>query len=159
MKAILFIPIVFAIVIGCCCASTPATNSSPTRTTHPTNKAYPTLWNSSPTRTAHPTYTTYPTDIPVQPNTNSSSGYVSLLGHIYSGVEVYYGANKAYGFQILGGVDDCSYFPSGQGIRVQYPDGTEEWKDREYLVSSGLFYIKDNDPAVDRMEWYIYNCP
>ena len=94
-----------------------------------------------------------------RPENTPHPNYVSLLGSIYSGVKVYYGANKAYGFVILGGVDDCSYFPSGGGIKVLYPNGSEEWKDRWYLVSSGIFFVREDDPALDRMDWYIYYCP
>ena len=54
---------------------------------------------------------------------------------------------------------DYSDFPSVQVLCVRYPDGTEEWKDRLSFVSSSRYFIRDNDPAVDRMEWYVYNCP
>jgi hypothetical protein len=50
--------------------------------------------------------------------------------------------------------------PSGRGVYVRYPDGTEEWKDRNYLVSSDLFFALESDPALSSFEWYEYfYCP
>jgi hypothetical protein len=114
------------------------------------------------TKTQHPTATPQPTPTkktsvtPNQSNNNQQSGYVSLLGRIYSGVKVYYGANKAYGFTILGGTSNCPAAPSGRAVLVEYPDGTREWKDRLYLASSDIYFAKANDPAIDKLEWYEY---
>ena len=91
-----------------------------------------------------------------------SPKYIPLSFFIRTDVEVYYGAGstKSYGFQILGGSEDCPSLPSGRGVYVRYPDGTDEWKDRNYLILSGLFFVLEDDPARSSFEWYEYaNCP
>lgn len=90
----------------------------------------------------------------------SSSGYVPIGGRIWTGEKVYYGngSNKAYGFEVLGGSENCSSMPSGRGVKVRFPSGSEEWKDRDYLISSGLFFVLGNDPALSAMQWYEYDC-
>lgn len=117
---------------------------------------------SDPIETIPIAPTTTPTSAPTSthaPSRTPSPTFIPLLGHIYAGVDVYYGINKAYGFEILGGVNDCDYFPSGQGVLVLYPNGSREWKDRWYLVSSGIFFVREDDPAIDSLEWRIYPCP
>jgi hypothetical protein len=50
--------------------------------------------------------------------------------------------------------------PSGRGIKVRYPDNTEEWKDRMAILTSGNFFVRADDPAVKALEWYVFNdCP
>ena len=117
------------------------------------------------TSSATPTVTPIPTNTPTETLTPTSTviptpGYLPILGRVWSGVKVYYGANKAYGFEILGGSEDCPSLPSGRGVLVQYPSGSKEWKDREYLISSGLFFVFSDDPALSDMLWYVYSsCP
>lgn len=116
---------------------------------------------STATNTLPPTNTPTITRTPLPSNTPSPR-YVPLIGKIWLGVKVYFGvgSEKAYGFEILGGSEDCPSLPSGRGIRVLYLDGTEEWKDREYLVNSGIFFVLDNDPAISKQEWFVYSfCP
>jgi hypothetical protein len=92
-----------------------------------------------------------------QPN---SPKYLPLLGKLYTGVKVYYGKLKAYGFEILGGSESCPTMPSGRGVYVLYPNGSEEWKDRLYLIGSDIFFVVEGDPAYTKMEWYEYpGCP
>ena len=86
---------------------------------------------------------------------------IGIFG-VFSGVKVYYGrgANKAYGFEILGGSGDCTIMPSGKGVKVRYPSGSEEWKDRDHIVLSDLYFYLDNDPAAKALLWYEYfDCP
>lgn len=89
----------------------------------------------------------------------NSPQYVSMLGAIWRGVKVYYGTGekKSYAFQILGGSEDCSSIPSGRGIKVLYEDGTVEWKDRQYILTSGIFFVVKGDPAIDAIEWEEYS--
>ncbi len=98
----------------------------------------------------------------LHPSPTPLPNFVPILGKIWTGVQVYYGkgASKAYGFEIRGGSEHCPSLPSGRGLRVRYPNGTEEWKDRDYIVGSGLFFVVAGDPAIDKMEWYVYSyCP
>ena len=79
---------------------------------------------------------------------------------MWTGAKVYYGKGqeKAYGFEILGGSEVCTIID--RGVYVRFPDGTKEWKDRSYLVTSGLFFVISDDPAIEQREWYEYtNCP
>ena len=78
-----------------------------------------------------------------------------MLANIWTGVKVYYGngAEKTYGFEILGG-GECSF---GKGVYVEYQDGTREWKSRDALLD-GPFYVRVDDPARTAWEWYEYEC-
>ena len=76
------------------------------------------------------------------------SSFIGLAFHVFNGVKVYYGYDKAYGFEVIGatGSGDCPIAPSGQGLFVKYPNGTQEWKDYDAMVYSGNYYIGANDP-------------
>ena len=111
-----------------------------------------------------PTPVSSKTPIPAKTSVPSSgeppeSQFIPIIGNIWTGVQVYYGSgsNIAYGFEILGGSENCPALPSGRGVKVRYPDGAEEWKDRDYLILSGLFYILANDPAISGGEWFVYS--
>ncbi len=98
----------------------------------------------------------------LHPSPTPLPNFVPILGNIWSGVKVYYGSGsqKAYGFEILGGSESCPSMPSGRGLRVRDPNGKEEWKDRDYIIMSGLFYLIEGDPALEKIEWYEYSpCP
>ncbi len=97
-----------------------------------------------------------------KPEVVSGVSYYPIFARIYSGVKVYYGAgsNKTYKFEILGISDDCPTIPSGRGVYVRYPDGSDEWKDRRYLITTDLFFVRQDDPALDKLDMYVYNnCP
>ena len=76
------------------------------------------------------------------------SSFIGLAIHVFNGVKVYYGYDKAYGFKVIGatGSGDCPIAPSGKGLFVEYPNGTQEWKDYDAMVYSGNYYIGANDP-------------
>jgi hypothetical protein len=88
---------------------------------------------------------------------SSESGWLSLSSHIYAGVRVYYGDSKTYGFEVLGGSEDCASLESGRGIKVRYEDGTVEWKDRRALITSDIYYVKASDPALDEEDWVVFS--
>jgi len=118
-----------------------------------------------PTSTAGQTNTPAPTDTPAPTNTpvpmpTDDQTWMPLLAHVYSGVKMYYGAGeeKAYGFEILGGNDNCPSMPSGRGLYVQYEDGTLEWKDRQAMVQSPYNFVRRDDPALEKIEWFEYPC-
>lgn len=85
--------------------------------------------------------------------------WLPLGGHIFAGVKVYYGTAKTYGFTILGADDTCSIAPSGQGVYVQFPDGSKDWKDRGYLLDAGIYYISVDDPHKSDYSNVSYQCP
>lgn len=116
--------------------------------------------NATPTKTPIPTRTAKPS--PTHTSAPMPPRYVPILGKIWRGVEVYYGtgSDKTYGFQILGGSEKCPSMPSGRGILVRYSNGTVEWKDRNYIVMSGIYFVREDDPAIRAMDWYVFpNCP
>lgn len=87
----------------------------------------------------------------------SDSGWLRLSSHIWTGVKVYYGDAKTYGFEVLGGSESCSSLESGRGIKVRYDDGTVEWKDRQALITSDNYFVKASDPALDKEEWHTFS--
>ncbi len=60
-------------------------------------------------------------------------------------------------WRLLGGSEDFDSLESGRGIKVVYPDGSVECKDRRTLVTSGNFFVKASDPALGREEWEVYS--
>ena len=90
-----------------------------------------------------------------QPTAAPAASYVPLFGHLYIGVKIYYGfgTNKTYGFEALGGSENCPSMSDGRGVLVRYPDGKTEWKDRMYLVGSGLYYVRRDDPKANDVQW------
>jgi hypothetical protein len=103
-----------------------------------------------------------PSAAPSFPAHTQTSKYSSPLAKVWTGVKVYYGSGseKTYAFEVLGGSSDCPSMPSGKGVKVKYSNGTEEWKDSDAIVLSGTFYVLSDDPAIKKMEWYVYkSCP
>jgi len=85
--------------------------------------------------------------------TSDSASYVSANGNIWTGVKLYYGENKAYAFEVLGGNDTVL---GGAEVRVRYPDGTEEWKSRDSIAQSGIYWVRADDPALKAQAWDVY---
>lgn len=91
-----------------------------------------------------------------KPSVNSTS-YISAGGNLWTGVKLYYGPKMMYVGEVLGG-NERYVDPSGQqmrGIKIRYPDGSSEWKNRS-AVNLGPWYVKADDPALVRQEWAIY---
>lgn len=131
----------------------------PTHTPKPTAIIKPSA-TPPPTRTPKPTRTPRSTAAPTEvkpPTLTPAPQLRPLLGAIWSGVTVY-DQNGSELFAILGGSDACTTLKAG--VYVQYPTGSKEWKDRSYLVTSGLFYALSDDPAIRNLAWYEYpGCP
>jgi hypothetical protein len=103
--------------------------------------------------TLRATSTKWPTGTPSAP-----ANYLPLLSHIYTNVKVYYGESKEYVFTIIGASEDCPIFPSGRGIYVQNPDGRMEWKDRNAILRSGLYFVRLEDPYINWGKIDFYDC-
>lgn len=91
-----------------------------------------------------------------------SSDFLPISSRIWTGVNVYYGTGSrvTYSFTVLGGSEDCPSLPSGRGVKVRLKNGSEEWKDRNELIFSGSFYVREDDPALSEMDWEVYSyCP
>ncbi len=125
-------------------------------------RTYETVLNAMPIK---PTIVTplIATEAPASTDTDLTVvQYLPLLGKIWAGVKVYYGssAQKAYGFEILGGSENCSAMPSGRGLKVRYQDGTIEWKDRNNILMSDIYFVRADDPAIKALDWYDFkDCP
>jgi hypothetical protein len=68
---------------------------------------------------------------------------------------LYYGPNRSYVFEVIGGNDNYRS-PSGttiRGLKVRYPSGNEEWKDRNHIISGDNYWVKANDPALQAERW------
>jgi hypothetical protein len=107
----------------------------------------------TPTSTQTETATVTPTKTltPTKTNTPGPS-YSNLLGQAWAGVKVYYGKGdeKTFTFTIVGFDFNCDRMPSGEGMLVEYTDGTLEWKDRRSITSSDFAFVRDDDPALDK---------
>lgn len=115
---------------------------------------------------------TIPTDTPLPINTLIPSETPDLYFLLYevkdyifdenrgaaSGVKVYLGELKTFVFEIIGG-GNCSLMPSGQGYLVRYPEGNEEWKDRQFMEESPNLFVLQNDIAIYIPKWVKASCP
>jgi hypothetical protein len=87
-----------------------------------------------------------------------SSEWRPALAHLWTGVKLYDSQSKQVVFEVLGG-NEKYLAPDGRrirGLKVKYPDGTVEWKDRDWIVDSGEFLVRADDPALQRKAWEIY---
>jgi hypothetical protein len=156
-RNIVILALVALVMLCCLCAIVSPRSPAPVPTATPAVTA-----TRTPAATQVPTSTPSPkptaTLAPPTPTATSDSGYVPMLGKVWRGVKVYYGTDKALGFEILGGVENCSLLPSGRGLRVRYPDGSEAWKDRNAIVDAGIYFARSDDPATRAMDWQVYPC-
>jgi hypothetical protein len=152
-KSKIYILIILVILAICLCGGLTSKSRSKisTQTQKTQSLAFPTgVYEHSSTATQNG-----PKD---KPSITFTPGMANMLGNIWSGTEVYYGDPPDVVFTILGGNDSCKLTPSNRGIYVEYPDGIREWKDRNYIITSGLFFVDQNDPAISKMEWLEYPC-
>jgi len=90
---------------------------------------------------------------------SQSDVWCEAPGNLWRGVKLYYGPTKFYVGEVLGGNDRYVSPLTGRhmrGVKIRYPDGSEEWKDRSAMIRDGRWFIKCDDPALARMEWRIY---
>ena len=87
----------------------------------------------------------------------TEDGYISASSHLYSGVKLYYGPSRNYVFDVIGGNDNHKG-PTGstmRGLKVRYPNGNEEWKDRDYIINGDKYWVKADDPALKSQQWQV----
>jgi len=90
-----------------------------------------------------------------QPPNSNEECWKKAGGNLWAGVMLYYGPSRMVVGTVLGG-NERYRSPSGdtfRGLKIRYPSGSEEWKDRN-AVNLGPWYIRCDDPALARMEWY-----
>ena len=76
---------------------------------------------------------------------------------MWTDVKIYYGPSHTYIFDIVGGNENYRT-PSGQtmrGVKVRYPNGNEEWKDRSNINLSGDYFVREDDPALAAQRWQV----
>jgi hypothetical protein len=85
----------------------------------------------------------------------TSDGYLPASAHLWTGVKIYFGEQRTYVFDVMGGNENY-VGPSGdkiRGLKVRYPNGNEEWKDRNALIGSDQYWVKAEDPALKAERW------
>jgi hypothetical protein len=90
-------------------------------------------------------------------NTSSSNSFLRASSNLWTGVKLYYGPNKEYVFDVVGGNDNYKS-NSGEemrGLLVKYPSGNMEWKDRNYIIKGDKYWVKNNDPALKEEKWMV----
>lgn len=86
-------------------------------------------------------------------STQSKTGCVFASGNFWSGVKLYQNSTCSEPFATVLGGNDRHQFADGvkRGVKVQYPNGSEEWKEREAMAR---FYVKGDDPAIESKQWF-----
>jgi hypothetical protein len=106
----------------------------------------------SPQKAASPSISSIPAA------SRGGSGWRPALAHLWTGVKLCDSNSHEFVFEVLGGSEKY-LAPDGRrirGLKVRYPDGTIEWKDRDWIVDSGQFVVRANDPALARQSWQEY---
>lgn len=83
----------------------------------------------------------------------SSVKWISLSTSMWTGVKVYTGNNKIYGFEVLGGSNNCKML-DGSGVMVRYNNDVTEWKSRKALRNEDVYFVREDDLALQKHEWY-----
>jgi hypothetical protein len=95
--------------------------------------------------------------------------YTSPDDKLYTGVRLYTWSvqqGMTYVCEVLGGNERYTDPASGQvfrAVKVRYPDGSEEWVDRQAIVGTmhnwrgGRVYVRTDDPALKRRRWRTYS--
>ena len=123
-RRILIISCVFFITACLCCPSSSSVVQSNLQNPTTTIKIQPTHQTPTARFIQNPT---------VSINIHPTIEFLPLAGHILADVKVYYGELRTYGFKIIGYANDCSSIGCERCIRVMYPEGNTEWKDRDYF--------------------------
>ena len=85
----------------------------------------------------------------------TADGYIPASSNLWSGVKLYNGDARSYAFEVLGGNENyqTASGASIRGVKVRYPSGSEEWKDRSYITGSDDYWVKSDDPALKAQKW------
>lgn len=89
---------------------------------------------------------------------SASNGWIKASTNIWTGVKIYYGPHKTYIGEVLGGNEKYVDPVTGRqfrGLKLIMYNGSIEWRERKD-IEIGKYYVKDNDPALKKMDWYIY---
>jgi len=85
----------------------------------------------------------------------ADADWVRASGNLWAGAKLYYGADRRYVAEVLGGNERYTDPLTGRtfrGLKVQYPDGHAEWKERNVVIS-GPWFVKADDPALAAERW------
>jgi hypothetical protein len=78
--------------------------------------------------------------------------------HLWTGVRLYYGAKRVYVGELLGGSEHYADPLTDErvpGLKIRAKTGRIEWTRRD-VVSSGPWFVRRDDPAVERRQWRTY---
>lgn len=100
------------------------------------------------------------TAAPARQFASPTQQWVRASGNLWAGEKLYFGPDPATRWlvgEVLGGNDRHTDPVTGQtyrGLKIRYPDGHSEWKERNAVIS-GAWYIKRDDPALAAERWAV----
>lgn len=102
-------------------------------------------------------YWTFIREEPNRQERPTTPEYLELTGHVWSGVKVYMGESKMFKFTIVGASsNECSF---GNGLLVEFPSGSTEWKSRSALILNDYLFVRSDDPALQAEKYDTFFCP
>ena len=92
---------------------------------------------------------------------DESQQWKHISGNIWSGVKIYMGegADKGFVGTVLGGNDNYVHPSTGatfRGLKMEMSSGRSEWKNRDDFIMNDYLFVKKDDPALTRYEWFEY---
>ena len=91
------------------------------------------------------------------PTISQTFEWLPASGNFWSGVKLYYGPKKMYVGEVYCANNNYIDPHTGhkfRGIKILYPSGNMEWKDRNAIILSNNWFVRSDDPALERMEYY-----
>ena len=87
------------------------------------------------------------------------SQWLPASSHLWTGVVVYIGKEPQSAipsFVAVGGNRNHFDAKSGQtynGVKVMHESGTYGWVNRDIMGRSGVYWVKADDPAIQKQDW------
>lgn len=86
-------------------------------------------------------------DIAAEEKQKANANWAQATGHLWEGTKLYFGAGHGYVGQIIEMNDNYTDPLTGssfRGLKLRYPDGNEEWKDRDAIISNDNWMVDLN---------------
>ncbi len=87
------------------------------------------------------------TAIAAEEKQKANANWAQATGHLWEGTKLYFGAGHGYIGQIVEMNDNYTSPLTGtnfRGLKVRFPDGNEEWKDRDAIISNDNWMVDLN---------------